>query len=76
MILNQVLNNKTKNKPIILMAEQLTIETKKNIAHTKSKIKLIKGDNTIQAVGMRADMKNSRIEFLSRTRSHYVLPAK
>ena len=75
-ILNQILNNKTNNTPIVLTAEQLTIEAKRNIAHTKSKIKLKKGDNTIQAVGMRADMKKNRIEFLSRTRSHYVLPAK
>lgn len=62
--------------PMILTTEQLTIEPEKNLAYTKIKINLQKGDNTIQATGMRADMSKNRIEFLSRTRSHYVLPAK
>ena len=62
--------------PMILTAEQLTIEPEKNLAYTKTKINLQKGDNTIQAIGMRADMNKNRIEFLSKTRSHYVLPAK
>ncbi len=62
--------------PMILTAGQLTIEPEKNLAYTKTKINLQKGDNTIQAIGMRADMSKNRIEFLSKTRSHYVLPAK
>jgi len=74
-ILSQVLSS-DKNLPITLTAEQLTIEPKKNIAHTKSKIKLHRGNNTIQSVGMKANMNKNRIEFLSKTRSHYVLPAK
>lgn len=61
---------------MILTAEQLTIEPEKNLAYTKTKINLQKGDNTIQAIGMRADMNKNRIEFLSKTRSHYVLPAE
>ena len=75
-ILNQILTSNKNNLPIKLMAEQLTIEPEKNLAHTKSKIKLYKGKSHIQATGMRADMTKNRIEFLSRTRSHYVLPAK
>lgn len=74
-ILNQIQTSKN-NAPAILTAEQLTIEPKQNIAHTKSKIKLRKGKNTITAVGMRADMKKSKIEFLSNTRSHYVSTEK
>lgn len=74
-ILNQILPNK-KTQPIRLTAEQLTIEPKQNIAHTRSGIKLYKGKNTIQAIGMRADMSKKRIEFLSKTRSHYVIHAK
>ena len=74
-ILNQILIS-GKNSAIKLTAEQLTIEPKLNLAHTKSKIKLYKGSSYIQATGMRADMNKNRIEFLSRTRSHYVLPAK
>ena len=62
--------------PMLLTAGQLTIEPEKNLAYTKTKINLQKGDNTIQATGMRADMSKNRIEFLSKTRSHYVLPAK
>ena len=62
--------------PMLLTAGQLTIEPEKNLAYTKTKINLQKGDNTIQATGMRADMNKNRIEFLSKTRSHYVLPAK
>ncbi len=61
---------------MILTTEQLTIEPEKNLAHTKTKINLQKGNNTIQATGMRADMSKNRIEFLSKTRSHYVLPAE
>lgn len=74
-ILSQVSPDKN-SAPIVLTAEQLTIDAEKNLAHTKTKIKLQKGDNTIQATGMRADMNKNRIEFLSKTRSHYVLPAK
>ncbi len=62
--------------PMVLTTGQLTIEPEKNLAHTKTKINLQKGDNTIQATGMRADISKNRIEFLSKTRSHYVLPAK
>ena len=65
-------NIKTKDIPAVLSAEQLTIEPKKEIAHTKSKINLRKGKNTIDAVGMRADLNKGRIEFFSNTRSHYV----
>ena len=66
-----------KNKtPMILTAKQLTIEPEKNLVHTKSNIKLTQGKNTIQAIGMRADINKNRIEFLSKTRSHYVLPTK
>jgi len=74
-ILNQISLDKNK-QAIRLTAEQLTIEPKRNIAHTRSGIKLYKGKNTIQAIGMRADMSKKRIEFLSKTRSHYVIPAK
>ena len=73
-VLKQILS--TNKAPMILTAEQLTIEPEQNIAHTKSKIKLTQGKNSIKATGMRADMNENRIEFLSRTRSHYVLPAK
>lgn len=75
-ILNQVLNPIKNKTPVILNAEQLIIESDKKVAHTKSSIKLMQGKSTIQATGMRADMKKNRIEFLSNTRSHYVLPAK
>ena len=62
----------TKDIPAILTAEQLTIEPNQDIAYTKSRINLRKGKNTIDAVGMRADLNKGRIEFLSKTRSHYV----
>lgn len=73
-ILNQLQSSSKDNAPIILTAEQLTIEPKRDIAHTKSKIELRQGENTINSTGMRADMKKNRIEFLSNTRSHYVSP--
>ena len=73
--LNQIISDKN-NAPMILTAEQLTIEPNKNLAYTKTKIKLKKGNDTIQAIGMRADMSKNRIEFLHKTRSYYVLPAK
>lgn len=79
-ILTQILTiNKAakKNTPsIILTAKQLTIEPEQQIAHTTSQITLSKGKNQIQAIGMRADMNQNKIEFLAKTRSHYVLPAK
>lgn len=75
-ILKQILNTKKNTPPIRLNAEQLTIEPERKLAHTKSKIKLTQGKNHIQAKGMRADMSKNKIEFLSQTRSHYVLPAK
>ena len=75
-VLNKVLTSAKDNEAMFLTADQLTIEPEKNIAHTKSKIKLNKGKSYIQAVGMRADMNKNKIEFLSNTRSHYVLPAK
>jgi len=75
-ILNQVGDAKNKQMPIQLKAEQLTIEVENNIAHSKSKVQLNKGKSYIQAVGMRADLNKNKIEFLSKTRSHYVLPAE
>jgi lipopolysaccharide export system protein LptC len=75
-ILNQRQNSSKDSPPIKLTAEQLTIEPKRDIAHTKSKIELRQGENTINSVGMRADLKKNRIEFLSNTRSHYVSPKK
>ena len=62
--------------PMVLTADQLTIEPEKKLAHTKTKIKLQKGHDAINAIGMRADMSNNRIEFLQKTRSQYVLPEK
>ena len=62
--------------PMQLTAKQLTIEPEQRYASTESEVKLTKGNSQIQAVGMRADMNKNRIEFLSRTRSRYVLPAK
>lgn len=77
-ILQQILttgkNSKKNNAPIKLTAKQLTIEPKRKLAYTKLKIKLHKGNSTIQAVGMRADISKNKIEFLSRTRSHIILP--
>ncbi|MCW8899059.1 MAG: LPS export ABC transporter periplasmic protein LptC [Gammaproteobacteria bacterium] len=75
-VLNNVLNSSKNNEVMLLTAEQLTIEPERNIAHTESKIKLNKGTSYIQALGMRVDMDKNKIEFLSNTRSHYVLPAE
>ena len=74
-ILKQV-TSKSIISPMVLMADQLTIEPAKKLAHTKTKIKLQKGHDAINAIGMRADMSNNRIEFLQKTRSQYVLPEK
>lgn len=63
-------------EPLLLSAKQLTIEPDKKQASTVSTIKLVKGKNQIEANGMRADLITNRIEFLSDTRSHYVLPAQ
>lgn len=75
-VLNQVLENNKKTVPVSLTAEQLTVEPEHNLARTKSKIKLNKGNSYIQAIGMRTDMNKNKIEFLSKTESHYVLPAQ
>lgn len=75
-ILKQILSSNKNALPMILKAENLTIEPDKNLAHTKSKIKLLQGQSYIQAVGMRADISKNKIEFLAKTRSHYVLPAQ
>ena len=74
-ILNQILSSNNK-LPMIIKAEQLTVEPERNLAYTKSKIKLLQGKSYIQAIGMRADMNKNKIEFLAKTRSHYVLPAE
>lgn len=72
-ILRQLTGSKINFTPGKITAEQLTIEAKKKVAHTKSSITLTQGDNHIQAVGMKADMNKNKIEFLSKTRSHYVI---
>lgn len=73
-ILNQV-SPTGKNTPVVkLTADQLTIEPENKFAHTRSKVKMYKGENFIQSLGMKADMSKNKIEFLSNTRSHYVLP--
>jgi LPS export ABC transporter protein LptC len=73
-ILKQVASGQ--QEPLLLTAKQLTIEPDKRQASTISTIKLVKGQNQIEANGMHADLNKNRIEFLSDTRSHYVLPAK
>jgi LPS export ABC transporter protein LptC/lipopolysaccharide transport protein LptA len=75
-VFQQILTANKNNTPIILKAKQLTLEPKHNLAYTKEKITLQKKNSSIQAIGMRADMSKNKIEFLSRTRSHYVLAAK
>ena len=75
-ILNQIISPNKNGMPIILTTEQLTIEPRRKFAHTKSKIKLLKGNSTIKSTGLRADISKNKVEFLSKTRSHYVLPAK
>jgi len=72
-ILKQLLGTQENFTPSKITAEQLTIEAKKKIAHTTSNITLTQGNSHIQAVGMRADMNKNKIEFLSKTRSHYVI---
>lgn len=74
--LKQIPDSNKNNVPMTLKAEQLTIEPERNIAHTKSKVKLSQGKSYIQAIGMRADINKNKIEFLSKTRSHYVLPVQ
>ena len=72
-ILKQLTSPKVNIIPGKITSDQLTIEAKKKIAHTKTKIKLEQGNNHIQATGMRANMNSNKIEFLSKTRSHYVI---
>lgn len=72
-ILRQLADTKTNFTPAKITSEQLTLEAKKKLVHTKSKIELLQGNSHIQAVGMKADMNKNRIEFLSKTRSHYVI---
>lgn len=73
---NVVLNQIDEKNPISLSAEQLSIEPKKSLTHTKSKIKLNKENSSIQAIGMRADMKSNKIKFISKTKSHYIWSTK
>ena len=75
-IMIQLANKKENTKAIRITAQQLTIEANEKLVHTKTKIKLIQANNHIQAVGMKADMNINKIEFLSKTRSHYASPAK
>lgn len=75
-VMIQLANKKENLKLATLTAEQLTIEANENRLHTKTKIKLVQGNNHIQAVGMKADMSINKIEFLSKTRSHYASPEK
>lgn len=69
-VLNQISRYKN-TRPMSLTAEQLTIEPKKNLAHTKLKIQLKKENSSIQAIGMRADMNKNKIKFLTKTKSHF-----
>ena len=75
-IMVQLPSKKEKSTPVKLTSKKMTIEAKEKIAHTKTKVKLIQDNNHIQAIGMHADMNTNKIEFLSKTRSHYVSPAK
>lgn len=75
-VLKKIISAGKNKTPMILTTEQLTIEPERNLAHTQVEIKLRKGNSHIQARGMRADMSKNTIEFLSKIRSHYVLPAK
>jgi lipopolysaccharide export system protein LptC len=59
---------------LTLTSEQLSIDVKNKFAHTKSKIKLVQGNNHIEGVGMNADLNKNKIEFMSKTKSSYVSP--
>lgn len=73
-ILNQIsLDN---DAPMILTADQLTLEPEKKRAHTKTKVNFQKGQDVIFSIGMNADLHKNKVEFLSKTRSRYVLPAQ
>ncbi|MFK5913269.1 MAG: LPS export ABC transporter periplasmic protein LptC [Woeseiaceae bacterium] len=73
---NVLLNKINTKDPTQLLSEQLTIELKLDRVHTKSKVEFRNGYNIIKAIGMKADIKNNKIEFLSNTRSHYVVQKK
>lgn len=73
-ILQQTANS-SKN-PMLLNARQLTIEPERNRVTSKSFIKLTQGKNYIQSKGMRANLNQRKIEFLSKTSSHYSQPEK
>ena len=73
-IMDQFPNKNEKALPIKLTSEELFVDVKKKIARTKSKIRFSQGKNRIEGIGMRADMNKNKIEFLSKTRSHYVSP--
>ena len=72
--MDQFANKKENKRPLKLTTEQLFIDMKKEIATTKSKIKFTQGANRIQGIGMNADMKKNKIEFMSQVRSRYVSP--
>lgn len=73
-VMDQFPDQKENKRPLQLTTEQLFIDMKKEIASTKSKIKFTQAANRIQGIGMNADMKKNKIEFMSQVRSRYVSP--
>ncbi len=65
------LNPAAHRSPLQLEGEQLVIQADKNRLYSTEAVTLRQGNNTIAAIGMRADLKQQQLEFLSRTRTRY-----
>ncbi len=69
-VLRELVKDKTV-QPLRLETEQLLIQTEKQQMSGPEPVRLEKGNNTIRARRMKADLKRDRIEFMGDTRSHY-----
>lgn len=61
------------NAEITLLTRDLTIYPQREYAETGSAVTITSGRNEIQAVGMRLDLSNGRLELLSETKGKYVI---
>lgn len=62
--------------PITLHTETLYIDTKTKLAETEAEVNIIRGNDTINATGMRIDMLQDRLELLSGVEGKYEVPQR
>ena len=60
------------NTATLILTDTITIEQKKDLAHTTSHVQVISPESKIEADGVQIHLHDKRVKFLSHVKGHYV----